>query len=114
MDSTKWAYLSEKFETARRGLMAPNPSGEAESFVAALHECQLGLRNVNVNDLDDDVKRWMKTLEEAFDDTGVEDTDGRGTWIHKMESLETEELSRISDAVNGLATWFHDRFHGLE
>jgi hypothetical protein len=114
MGSTRWAYPSEKFEAARRGLMAPHPNGEAKSFVAALHECQLGLHGVSVDNLDDDARHWVRTLEEAFDDTGVEDPDGRGTWIHKMEGLDTEELSRISDAVNGLATWFHDRSCGLE
>ena len=82
--------------------------------MAALHECQHGLRSVSVEDLDDEAKRRVRTLEEAFDDEGVEDTDGRGTWIQKMESLEINELSRISDAVNGLATWFNDRLHGLE
>lgn len=114
MDSGRWAYPAEKFATARRILMAPHPNGEADSFVAAFHECELGLRNVRVDDLDDDAQSWVSAINWTLATTGMEDTTGRGTWPLKAESLGVEEKSRFASAVNGLADWFRDRFMSRE
>jgi hypothetical protein len=112
MISSQWAYPSEKFAVARRILMAPHPNGEAKSFVAAFHECQHGLRSVSNSDLDYSARSWVATITATLDTTGIDDPSGHGTWIIKAESLGVEEMSRFSDAVSGLADWFHARFHG--
>lgn len=114
MVSNQWAYPAEKFGTARRTLMVPHPGGEAKSLVAAFHECEHGLRNVSLEALDDDARRWVAIILDTHDTTGIEDPTGDGTWLIKAEGLSVDQVMRFSSAVDGLATWFHDHFYGVE
>jgi len=90
--------------------MAPHPRGEAESFAAAFHECQLGLRDVWPDDLDDNARSWVSTIRRLMDTTGIDDSEGRGTSLLKAERLTIEEKYHFSRAVDALAHWFHERF----
>ena len=110
MTSGSYAYPSEKLAAARRTLMAPHPKGEADSFGFAFHECSLGLRDVRLEDLDDNARSWVEIIRETMDTTGIEDPQRRGAWFIKAERLSIEEKSRFSSAVDELAFWFHERF----
>lgn len=106
-------YPAEKLAAARRILKAPHPNGEADSFAHAFHECDLGLRDMRAEDLDDSARSWLRTIKQAMDTTGIDDPQGRGRWFVKAEKLSIEEKSRFSSAVDELADWFHERFVGL-
>jgi hypothetical protein len=106
----KYKYSAEKFAAARRHLMAPHPKGEADSFRAAFLECNLGLKDFRTEDLDDDARRWVSTIRELMDTTGIDDPQQRGTWILKAEQLTVEEKYSFGTAVDELAHWFHRRF----
>lgn len=114
MTSGHYGYPAEKFRTARRILMAPHPNGEADSFARAFHECDLGLRDVCSDDLDDNARSWVRTIRQTMDTTGIDDPQGRGKWFIKAERLSIEEKSRFSSAVDELADWFHGRFMGRQ
>lgn len=79
MTSQLYAYPAEKLAAARRMLMAPHPKGEADSFGHAFHECELGLRDVRPDDLDDSARSWVRTIRQAMDTTGIDDPQGQGT-----------------------------------
>jgi hypothetical protein len=114
MISEHYSYPAEKLTAARRMLMAPHPKGEADAFAHAFHECDLGLRHVRPDDLDDTARSWVQTIRQTMDTTGISDPQGRGTWFLKAERLSVEEKYRFSSAVDELAHWFHERFMGRQ
>ncbi len=114
MIQDRYRYPAEKFGDARRILMAPHPSGEADSFTAAFHECDLGLSDVRLDDLDDNARSWVSTIRRIMDTTGIDDPRGQGTKFRKAERLSDDEKYRFSRAVDDLAHWFHERFMGRQ
>lgn len=104
-----FSYPSEKFYMARRHLMLPHPQGEAESIMHAFHECSLGLHDVRRENLDDDARRWLGTLDRLMDTSGLEDPAGIGLWIIKAEKLTVDEKFELSRAIDELANWFDTR-----
>jgi hypothetical protein len=113
--NSKWGYPAEKFSAARRMLLLPHPSGEAQSLASAFHECLRGLDRIPRDDLDANARAWVGTVERTMDDTGIEDPDGeRGTWFVKAQGLTDQEKQQFSDAVDHLASWFDHHFYGLE
>jgi hypothetical protein len=101
-----FSYAAEKFSAARRGLMAPNPSGEAASFAGAFHECWLGLKDIDRQLLDDNARRWIGVIERTMDTSGISDPRERGTWTIKAEALSEIQMHDFSSAVDELAEWF--------
>lgn len=117
MDNMKFNYPAEKLSAARRILMAPHPKGEDRSFAGAFFECMLGLEHVVLDDLDDNARRWVRTIKQTIDTTGVEDPTGsreEGLMFYRARGLSEEEKTDFSNAVDELATYCHDRFYGVE
>lgn len=109
----EWSYQHEKFTHAKRALMLPHPSGEAESLVIAFHECDHGLRGVNVDGIDDSrARELIAKIKAAMNTDGLWDTTGRGLFYERAETMTTEEKSAFSDAVAELASWFSRKFWG--
>ena len=102
----KFAYQSEKFATARRSLMLPHQGDVTKSIADAFFECSLGLRNLDVNDLDDGARESLRKLKELMDATGLDDPNERGLYIIKAETLTTEQKTELSNEINYLASWF--------
>lgn len=103
----KFAYAAEKFAAARRNLMLPHTQGEAESIKHAFHECDLGLRELDRDALDESASAWVRELEGLMDTSGLTDPTGeRGTWAIKAEQLTVDEKIELSQLVDSLACWF--------
>ncbi len=105
-DYMKYAYVSEKFATARESLMLPHPDGDTRSIVYAFFECSLSLRTLNRYDLDDGARASLRKLKELMDTTGLDDPLGRGLYTVKAERLSLDQKAELSREVNYLATWF--------
>lgn len=102
-------YPTEKLTDARRILMLPHSKGETDSVVLAMHECSLGLRNVQEKDLDGHAVDNLRTLRQLMDTTGLTDSSGRGLWAIKVEKFSEEEKHEFSKAVDSLAHWFEHK-----
>jgi hypothetical protein len=114
MIENHYGYPAGRFYGARRALMAPHPRGEDYSFGLAFGECHHGFGSIRDEHLDDDARRWVRTIRETMNTDGIEDPQGRGTWFLKAERLTLEEKSRFSSAVDELAHWFRERFMGRD
>ncbi|HRZ28628.1 MAG TPA: hypothetical protein P5295_17595 [Spirochaetota bacterium] len=101
-----YLYAAEKFSQARRCLMLPHTQGEHTSIMMALHECSLGLRNLNNDDIDDNAHYWIETLKGIMDVNGVDDPTGEGKWSVKARGMTSDEKSELSTVVDNLANWF--------
>lgn len=112
MNTAKYRYPAEKLTAARGILMAPHPQGEAKSFSRAFLECDLGLRDMSVDDLDDSARSWVQTIKQTMDTAGIDDPNGCGKWFVKAEQLSIEEKYSYSSAVDELAEWFQEKFAG--
>jgi len=108
----RFAYQTEKLSAARRILMLPHSHGEAQSIAAAFHECSLGIKDLKTDDLDDDVRDWLRKLDALMDTSGIEDNSGRGTYLLKAEQLTEEQMFELSRIIDELANWFHREFWG--
>lgn len=104
-----YAYPSEKLSVARRSLMLPHPRGEAESIAGAFEECSHGLHDLRNEDLDDNARRWVATIKELMDTSGIQDPSGRGTFVIKAERLTEEQKFELSRVIDELAHWFDMR-----
>lgn len=113
MTSELYKYPAEKLAAARRILMAPHPKGEADSFAHAFLECEHGLRDIRLEDIDDSARSWLRTIKQAMDTSGIDDTQGRGRSFVKAENLSIEEKSQFSSAIDELADWFNEKIMGL-
>ena len=108
-------YAAEKFDTARRFLMAPHPEGEAHSYFLAFHECDLGLGCLDVEAIDDKAAQdWIQIVKKTMDTAGIDDPTQRGTWLIKAEQLNIDEKTEFSRAVDELAGWFRATDRELE
>ena len=105
MGGRDFHYLAEKLGAARRDFMIPHPRREAESIAAAFHECLLGLMDHKGEDFGDSARRWVQTIQQLMDTSGIQDSGGRGTWAIKAETLTVEEKFDLSLAVDELAYW---------
>ena len=105
LDDHGFGYAAEKLAAARRGLMAPHPRGEAESYALAFHECMLGLRDLDRSKLSDQARSWVSTIERIMAETGIKDLDKRGTWTIRAEQMTLDERFDFSKAVDELVYW---------
>ena len=112
MNTAKYRYPAAKLAAARGLLTAPHPQGEAESFSRAFLECDLGLRDMPVDDLDDSARSWVQTIKQTMDTSSHDDANGRDKWFVKAEQLSSEEKHSYSSAVDELAEWFQEKFTG--
>lgn len=112
MIQTSYKYAAEKLAAARRALMAPHPDGEADSFGHAFLECDFGIRDVQLDKLDDNARTLIATIRRLMDTTGIDDPQDRGTWFLKAERLNVDDKCQFSRAIDELADWFHERFMG--
>lgn len=86
--------------------MPPHPAGEAASIASAFRECYLGLHTLEEEALDDSARRYLAKLKELMDTTGLSDSDERGRWMVKADSLSEEQKGDLSRAIDELASWF--------
>lgn len=107
--NSKYAYAWEKFSAARRSLMLPHPNGEAHSIADAFHELSLGLRDIQMDDLDAEPRRWVLSLQSLMNTDGIEHRPGVGTWQTKGEMLSVDQRFELSRLVDELACWFRRR-----
>lgn len=107
--NSKYAYAWEKFSAARRSLMLPHPRGEASSIADAFHECSLGLRDIQLDDLDSDSRSSVLTLQSLMNTDGIEDVNGIGTWRIKGDRLSVDQRIDLSRLIDELASWFRRR-----
>jgi hypothetical protein len=110
MANMKFRYPSEKLLDARRSLMLPHPEGEAQSIADAFSICRRGFDHLNPDDLDDDARRWFTKLGELMDTSGVQDPEGRGTFVVKASGFSLEQRRELSDAVDQLTEWLESAF----
>lgn len=103
-------YAATKFSTARRCLMLPFPEGIAQSIAHAFHECELGLRDIHPEHLDENSSRWVKRLRELMNTDGLSDPNKRGLWAVKAESLSEDQQLDLAEVVDELQYWF--KAHG--
>jgi hypothetical protein len=87
--------------------MLPFPQGESHSISLAFHECYLGLKDLNREDLDSSAREWISKLEQFMDTGGIEDSSGRGTWAVRADKLTENEKIELSTIIDELANWFH-------
>jgi hypothetical protein len=86
--------------------MLPHPQGEDVSISGALHECTLGLKDIPLDDLDENARRSVATLNRLMDTTDINDTKSVGAWRIKAQQLSVDEKRELSHAVDELAWWF--------
>lgn len=102
-------YAASKFSTARRNLMLPFPAGEAQSIAHAFHECHLGLKDIQEDQLDDNSRSWHRELLDLMSTEGLEDPAGEGLWAVKAKTLSEGDLFRLSSVVDDLQYWFREK-----
>lgn len=103
---SRFSYAAEKLGVARSTLMLPHPRGEAASITDAFLLCEMGLKGIPLDELDDDARDWVVALEELMDTTGVDGPPGRETWRLWAETFSEEEKREVSRVVDELADWF--------
>ena len=84
-------YAAEKFSVARSSLMLPVTHGEASSIASAFHECSIGLADKNVDELDDNARRWVAKIEEVMGTDGLDDPSGEGLWKIKADTFSDDQ-----------------------
>ncbi len=101
MSQSDFSYQAEKFNAARRILMAPHRKGESVDFVVALHECYRALQPLDRDQIqDDNVNGWLRMIDEAMDISDVIDPQGRGKLKAKALNFTDDERDEISSAVD--------------
>ena len=108
--NTQFSYQSEKLSAARKSLMLPHPQGEARGVANAFQECMHAFHDLRQELLDDDARRWVRTIQDFMDTAGIDDAAGRGTFLVKAEQLTADDLFELSRAVDELAYWFDRHF----
>ncbi|MGX5732130.1 hypothetical protein ACWKWK_16560 [Pseudoxanthomonas beigongshangi] len=102
----RFSYQAEKSSSARHALMLPHSLGEAQSIADAFHEISLALHQLDVSKLSESAQRWIATLQDYMNTTGVSDPDGDGAWAVKARTFTIDDQILISNAVDELAHWF--------
>ncbi len=90
--------------------MLPHPQGEPQAIVAAFHNCSLGLKDLDRDELDEDVQRLLAKLDWLMDTAGLEDPSGRGLGLIRAEQLTLDQKLDLSRIVDELASWFNMKF----
>ena len=103
------SYAAEKFSTARKCLMLPHIDGEAHSIRDAFLACDLGLKDLDRRILDDSARAWVRKLDEFMNTGGIADTEGKGSWLSKAETLSIDDMIELSRIVDELADWFYEK-----
>ena len=108
------SYLGQKFSEARRALMLPHPSGEAESIAAAIVACAIALDHVR-SDIpgqieDTDALHHLRTIESALPARDLGDPKGVGTALVKAQAMTEDEQRKFATAVDALANWAWEEF----
>jgi hypothetical protein len=98
----KYSNLREKLASARRMLMLPHPTGEADSIFFAFCEIHKGLENIDRNALEGDVEHYIGKLDSLMDTSGIEDSDGEGLFKKKALTLDESQKSELSATVDDL------------
>lgn len=101
-----FSYAAEKLSAARRSLMLPHSQGEAGSIASSFHECSLGLKDIQDEDLDDFAREWVAKIKELMDTKEISDPSDRGAWHIKAEQLTVDQQYELSRSVDELAFWF--------
>jgi hypothetical protein len=112
MINEEYLFLEEKLSDARRALMLPHPKGETESIVNAFSACSQVLRIQPTPEFDDSARGWAETILELMDTSKFDESAGDGTWGLKASSLSVEDRFELSNAVDGLADWAHNKVYG--
>ena len=103
---TDFGYAYEKLSKARSALMAPNFGHKNGSFASALFECDLALRHLNPDDIDNELARTLvRRIEEVLDTAGIDDPEGLGTLAIKLDRMRDNEKLQVSRAIDELASW---------
>jgi hypothetical protein len=105
----KYVHQAETFSTARRALMLPHPRGEQDSIARALHECRLGLHDLDRDGLDENARGRVKRLEELMATAGFSGADHVGAGAVKVSELSLEEKFELSRIIDELAYWFRQK-----
>ena len=105
----KYVHQAETFSTARRALMLPHPRGEQDSIAKALHECWLGLHDLDRDGLDENARGRVKKLEELMAISGFSDANHVGAEAVKASELSLEEKFELSRLIDELAYWFRQK-----
>ena len=91
----RYKYPEEKFSQARSYLMLPPPGREATVIAHACSECELGLRDIELDDLDSRAREYISRLREL---------------LKKRDSLSGLDKYDLCETINYLAYHFHDRW----
>ena len=91
-------YQAQKFSQARSCLMLPHSRGEAASIAEALRECNLGMHDLDRNELDDNARSAIFKLEEFMDSD-------------RVAQFSNDEMLGFSHVIDELADWFARRKH---
>lgn len=110
---SRFGRPAEKFSEARRSLMLPlGAVSEERRFAEAFHQCSSAIEQFDVSSVPDEYARdALQVVQSALDTTGISDPTGEGTHIHRIRSMDLVAKSNFADAVDTLATWFHDAFY---
>jgi hypothetical protein len=92
--------------------MLPHTRGTETSIAEAFGECAHAFHNMDEKGLDDSARKWVATIKEFMDTTGIVDTDGEGAWTVKARTLSVDEQIELSHVVDELANWFDRKFWG--
>jgi len=86
--------------------MLPHALSEAQSIANAFLDCSLALDHLDRRELDDGARALVVQLEWFMNTAGVEDPDGRGTWLVMAERFSDEEKLELARVIDELAHWF--------
>ena len=107
-----YGYLSQKLNEARRALMLPHLSGEADSILSAFHTLHLALKDMNESGLEDEkddnaleALTWLRKLKELMYGTRLVDQDSVTHFTIKAQQLGNPEKFELSRCVDNLAYW---------
>lgn len=103
MIDTRFSYPHEKSMAALRALTIPVPD-ERAAYAAAMQEIELGFRDEDELDLDENAARYLARLREIMDTEGIEDPGGEGTLRVRAKQLTEEEQHDFSRNLHEL-TW---------
>ena len=90
-----YKYPEEKFSQARRQLMLPPPGKEAPAISEACNECELGLHDVSLDDLDNTARDHIAELRKL---------------IGRKQNLSAADKHHLCESIDYLAYYFHDRW----
>jgi hypothetical protein len=97
--------LAEKFSTARGLLARSQPDGDVELIVAAFHECNIALMELDRATLGPEQRALVESMEITMDTGGLVDTLDEGLWIVKARQLSLDEILAFASSLDGMIAW---------